>query len=205
MKCAWNANRSVALRARRRRARSVGKSSQDPCASMTRPVRRRSRVDDSAPRSSQCQAPASPTMACTAQGWNRLAPAARACSSSRPSSVSRPRARPHAKRPSPAGGRSAVTARSARISVTRRNSGPASAITESATPSSCNKGRLLAAIHSPHTVRLGNACCSTSATDQPARASNSAAVAPAGPAPMTTASNDVAVGSVTLHPGRARR
>ena len=47
----------------------------------------------------------------------------------------------------------------------------------------------LAATHSPQTLRRGNACCSTSATDQPARASSVAIALPAGPAPITAASN----------------
>jgi hypothetical protein len=84
-----------------------------------------------------------------------------------------------------------VTAVSPAISVTCRKSGPAAASKASPMPSACSSGRLLAAMHSPHTLRRGKACRSTSATDQPARASWMAAADPAGPAPTITASNIV--------------
>src|SRR5688572_10557239 len=45
-------------------------------------------------------------------------------------------------------------------------------------------------MNSPHTLRRGKRAFSTTATDQPARASRRAAVEPAGPAPMTIASNN---------------
>src|SRR5438046_4393887 len=47
---------------------------------------------------------------------------------------------------------------------------------------------LVADMNSPQTLRLGKLLCSTIAIDQPARASSSAAVDPAGPAPMTITS-----------------
>ena len=56
------------------------------------------------------------------------------------------------------------------------------------TPSSFNNAMLAAEMNSPHTLRRGNRLFSTTATDQPARASNCAAVDPAGPAPTTSAS-----------------
>src|SRR4051812_31439387 len=46
-----------------------------------------------------------------------------------------------------------------------------------------------AAMYSPHTLRRGKGVFSTTATERPARASSSAASAPAGPPPMTRTSN----------------
>src|SRR5688572_13881301 len=45
-------------------------------------------------------------------------------------------------------------------------------------------------MNSPHTLGRGNAAFSSTATERPARARSRAAVAPAGPPPITTASND---------------
>ena len=55
-------------------------------------------------------------------------------------------------------------------------------------PNDSNNARLLAAMHSPQTLRRGKRCFSMIATDQPARANNMAADDPAGPAPIITAS-----------------
>src|SRR3954470_11371690 len=46
-----------------------------------------------------------------------------------------------------------------------------------------------AAMYSPQTLRRGKGAFSTTATERPARASSSAASAPAGPPPMTRTSN----------------
>src|SRR5438132_11909103 len=85
---------------------------------------------------------------------------------------------------------SAAIAQSRANNPTRRTSGPASSVNAAATPSSTSSGRLVAERNSPHTLRRGNGTRSTSATDQPARASSSAVVDPAGPPPITTASKE---------------
>ena len=64
--------------------------------------------------------------------------------------------------------------------------------------------RLLAAMHSPQTLRRGKACRSTRATDQPARASRIAAAEPAGPAP-TMATSKRRRHAVPSPPPRATR
>src|SRR5688572_77637 len=73
--------------------------------------------------------------------------------------------------------------------ATSRTSGPACASTLCAMPACASKDSVPAEMNSPHTLRRGKLVFSTIATDQPARASRSAAVEPAGPAPMTIASN----------------
>src|SRR4051812_8131459 len=70
----------------------------------------------------------------------------------------------------------------------RRTSGPNCA----STPSRCSSETPAAAMNSPHTLRRGNACFSTMTTLRPARASNKAVVAPAGPPPMTSTSGRIA-------------
>ena len=81
----------------------------------------------------------------------------------------------------------------ARFDVVIVGAGPASALKRSPSPSASIKPRLLAAMQSPHTLRRGKPCFSTSATDQPARASKIAAVDPAGPAPTMTTSKRAGV------------
>src|SRR6188474_2055579 len=56
-------------------------------------------------------------------------------------------------------------------------------------PSERRKDAAGAATYSPHTLRRGKALFSSTATERPARASSSAAVAPAGPPPMISASS----------------
>ena len=102
--------------------------------------------------------------------------------------LGRASARPQRCEAPAAGGNSAMTVRSPRISATRRSGGPACASIAAPRPSASSSGRLLAAMHSPQTLRRGKRCFSTSATDRPARASRIAAVLPAGPAPTTTTS-----------------
>src|SRR5439155_1156904 len=63
----------------------------------------------------------------------------------------------------------------------------------SSRPSRRNRGRFVAEMYSPHTLRRGNRDFSMTATRQPARASSSPAVAPPGPPPMTIASNVCAI------------
>ena len=62
-----------------------------------------------------------------------------------------------------------------------------------ATPQASSTGMVAAEMNSPHTLRRGNTARSTSATDQPTCASSRAAVAPAGPLPITAASNRIAL------------
>ena len=82
---------------------------------------------------------------------------------------------------------------SPRISATLRNSGPATESNAEPIPRASSSDRLLAAMHSPQTLRRGKRCFSTSATDQPARANRIAAEDPAGPAPTMTASNTLRI------------
>src|SRR5207253_2006303 len=58
-----------------------------------------------------------------------------------------------------------------------------------ATPQAFNTGMEVAEMNSPQTLRRGNSAFSTSATRQPSCANSRAAAAPAGPAPITTASS----------------
>ena len=55
-------------------------------------------------------------------------------------------------------------------------------------PAPRSSGHVVAEMYSPHTLRRGNSAFSTIATRSPPRASESAAVAPAGPPPITSAS-----------------
>ena len=91
---------------------------------------------------------------------------------------------------------------SGRRDAARRRRAPRSA---APMPSASSSARLLAAMHSPQTLRRGNACRSISATDQPARASRIAAAAPAGPAPTMATSNRVVMtaSSAARRPGSA--
>jgi hypothetical protein len=131
-------------------------------------------------RSRQRHAPALPSSACTDHDCQTATPAALARPSSNVSSVSRPSARPQRCEAPAAGGNSAMTVRSPRISATRRSGGPACASIAAPRPSASSSGRLLAAMHSPQTLRRGKRCFSTSATDRPARASRIAAGAAGG-------------------------
>ena len=140
----------------------------------------------------QRNAPGPPSRASTAQGCHTAAPALRAAAISRVSSVSRPSARPHSMPVSGAAGRSKNTLRAPCSTDTRRSGAPAGVPTAARSMhSALSSGRLLAAMHSPHTLRRGKACFSTTATDQPARARSAAAVAPAGPPPTMIASQAV--------------
>ena len=122
-------------------------------------------------------------------GCRRVAPAASAASARSVSRCSRPRARPQrCVDPSPPGSAATIVS-SPRISATRRSSAPASRSNSAPMPSASRSGRLLAAMHSPQTLRRGKRCFSIRATDQPACASRIAAVEPAGPAPTTATSN----------------
>ena len=86
-----------------------------------------------------------------------------------------------------------MTVRAPRITATRRSAGPAWAMKSAPMPKASSRGRLLAAMHSPHTLRRGNACFSIRQTDQPALASRMAALAPAGPAPTMRVSKAVCI------------
>ena len=206
LKLALKASRSPALRGCWRRGPLLARSSQEPWASITRPARTRRSAAEPTARSSTCQAPAQPWKFCTCQGCSTSAPSARARSSRSKSSVSRPSARPQRRAGSSAAGKSAVTTRSPRCSATRCRVGPARASTASATPSMASKGRLLAAMHSPHTLRRGKGCFSTRATDHPARASRMAVAEPAGPAPTISASKRArGAAAITWHPRNWRR
>ena len=184
-------------------ARSEGSDSQEPWASIS--TRARNATVPPSARTSQRQSPGPPVTARSAAGCSTVAPAAAARSISSASRLSRPRARPQAQRGWSAGGRGAMTDASPRISVTLRSSAPARASKASPTPSACNSGRLLAARHSPHTLRRGKRFFSVSATRQPARASRMAAVEPARPAPTITASCPPTGAPVTSAAAGARR
>src|SRR5689334_17219233 len=70
----------------------------------------------------------------------------------------------------------------------RVTGGPAAAMKAGAMPQAFSTGIEVAEMNSPHTLALGNSLFSTSATRQPSAANSRAAVAPAGPEPITTAS-----------------
>src|SRR5688572_22266632 len=70
----------------------------------------------------------------------------------------------------------------------RRRGGPPAASNRSPRPSPCKRLTAGAAMNSPQTLRLGTRAFSSTATGRPARARRSAAVAPAGPPPITRTS-----------------
>src|SRR5262245_23477650 len=72
---------------------------------------------------------------------------------------------------------------------TRVTAGPAMARKSFATPHVSSTGRLVDEMNSPQTLRRGKTDFSISATCHPDRASSSAVDDPAGPAPITAASN----------------
>ena len=193
------ASRKFALKASRsrrgaasavRRWRADGSASHEPCASI---ATRRAQDSATGPAASTRDArsasrrrrrrwPARTRAAARARRPRAPARAA-ACRASRGRAPG-----PRGAVPCAGGGRSATIVRSPRISATLRSAGPATASNASPMPSASSSGRLLAAMHSPQTLRRGKRCFSTSATDQPARASRIAAADPAGPAPTMTAS-----------------
>src|ERR1700678_2570993 len=79
------------------------------------------------------------------------------------------------------------------IHPTRSRSGPALSRTARPTPSSSSSARLPAVRHSPHTFWRGETCRSTKNTRHPAWASRIAVEAPAGPAPITSASTSLVI------------
>ena len=192
-KLALKANRSLGARRSRTAARSDGSGSHEPCAATTTPAR--SSTSSSAPSSARTRStkrPALPAIDCSAHGCSSVAPAASAAAASKVSRCSRPSARPQRCAPSPTGS-GAWIVRPPCMRATRRSSAPASRAKSAPTPSASSSSRLLAATHSPHTLRRGNAWRSISATDQPARAKRIAALAPAGPAPTMATSKLVLI------------
>ena len=80
--------------------------------------------------------------------------------------------------------------------------GPARARKSPATPQASSTGMVAAEMNSPHTLRRGNPARSISATDQPTCARSRAAVPPAGPLPITAASNRIALGREEMGEGK---
>src|SRR5439155_5026791 len=121
-------------------------------------------------------------------GCHTLAPASAARCRSSVSSVSRPSARPQSSDVLPCDGMGAIKTVSPTNNPTCRTGGPARSRKSSAMPSWRNNARLVGERYSPQTLRRGKFAFSTTATSQPARASVSAAIAPAGPPPISSAS-----------------
>src|SRR5207245_9999531 len=103
-------------------------------------------------------------------------------------SVSRPSERPQSSVVLRCRGMGAIKTVSRANNPTCRTGGPARSRKSSAMPSWRNNARLVGERYSPQTLRRGKFALSTTATFQPARASVSAAVAPAGPPPIRSAS-----------------
>ena len=156
--------------------------------------RRRPRRPTASADESDRPRPRSPAARTAGTGSRRPAPPG---ATSKVSSCSRPSARPKRRPGASAGGSGATTLAAPRISATRRSSAPARRSTSAPTPSASSSARLLAAMHSPQTLRRGKRWRSISATDQPARASRIAAAEPAGPAPTIATSK-----RALIDPGR---
>ena len=138
-------------------------AAHEPCAAMSTPARTALVTARSPARNRHCHWPGPPAMCSTLQGCQIAAPLLRACSSISRSSVSRPSARPHWLPGEAAAGSGAALCHAPCSNTTVRSSAPAAARTAAPTPSASSKGRLLAAMHSPQTLRRGNSCISTSA------------------------------------------
>ena len=135
----------LGIRPRRPRAGADGKSRPRPRS----PAARRAGTGS--------RRPARPGGRARCRAALARAPGRSADPARRPAAAARPRSRRRA------------------CSATRRSSAPARRSTSAPTPSASSSARLLAAMHSPQTLRRGKRCRSISATDQPARASRIAA------------------------------
>jgi hypothetical protein len=188
LKFALNANRSLARRSAARHVRSAGNGCHDPYAAIATGAHNVIASSLSSKAMLHRKLPAPPLSDIAVHGCSTQALTAWARCSNSTSKCSRPSARPQGWLLSSEQGNAALTACSPHNNATRRNSAPAIAANASPMPSTSSSGKLLAAMHSPQTLRRGKSCFSIRATDQPACASRIAAVEPDAPAPMMIAS-----------------